>query len=57
MSRLTTLIVLLLGGSLVGGCWMNLRHSVPEPIHITVDVNIRVQEELNDFFKTIDTQK
>ena len=47
----------LLGGALTGGCGMTIRHTVPEPIHITVDVNIRVQEELKDFFDEIDTHE
>jgi len=25
-----------------------------EPIHITVDVNVRIQKELNDFFEDLD---
>ncbi len=43
----------------VCGCGMTVKHSVSkpiqiEPIHITVDVNVRVQKELNEFFKDID---
>lgn len=38
----------------VCGCGMTIKHSVPEPIHITVDVNVRVQKELHEFFKDID---
>ncbi len=34
------------------GCISNvtLKHKV-EPIHITVDINVKVQEDLNDFFE------
>ncbi len=35
------------------GC-LTVKHRVPEPIHITVDVNVRVQKELHEFFKEID---
>ena len=43
-------------GTVAGGCGMTLRHQVqvPEPIHITVDVNVRVQKELSNFFDEID---
>ena len=55
--RTVVAALLLLGGALTGGCGMTIRHTVPEPIHITVDVNVRVQEELQGFFKEIDTQE
>jgi hypothetical protein len=35
---------------LCGGClWIKT-----EPVHVTVDVNLRVQKELTDFFQDID---
>ena len=57
MRRLIAVIGMALTcGTIVSGCGSTLRHEVrvPEPIHITVDVNVRVQKELNDFFKDID---
>lgn len=41
-------------GMIMGGCGLTIRHQVPEPIHITVDVNVRIQKELNNFFDEID---
>lgn len=31
-------------------------HSTIEPIHITVDVNLKVDRELNDFFGDLDEE-
>lgn len=28
-----------------------------KPIHITVDINVKVDKELNDFFSDLDAQK
>ena len=49
----------LICGSITSGCGFTINHKVTEPIrvepiHITVDVNVRVQKELNNFFDEID---
>lgn len=55
---LMALAVLLLAQ---GGC--STRHEVQmapvevKPIHITIDVNVRVQKDLEDFFGDIDNAK
>lgn len=40
----------------VGGCTHGLesRHEV-DPIHITIDVNVKVERELEEFFGEVDT--
>ena len=32
---------------------VSVKHEV-EPIHVTIDVNVRIQEELDDFFGEVD---
>ena len=54
------LIVLLTGAALLFASGCNTRHEVAvepmevKPIHITIDVNIRVDRALDDFFDEID---
>lgn len=39
------------------GCRLNTKHEVEvKPMHITIDVNIRVDRALDDFFGDIDKQ-
>lgn len=49
------LLILVLGPLLLGGC-LNVRTEPIEvkPIHITVDVNVRVEKALDDFFGDLD---
>jgi hypothetical protein len=55
----TVLPVLALCGMVVSGC---TRHEVEvkpveiKPIHITIDVNVKVDRALDDFFGDIDEQ-
>ena len=57
MRRLATLLA---GTLLLLGAGCNTRHEVAvkpvevKPIHITIDVNIRVDKALDDFFDEID---
>lgn len=55
MKRLLSLIVVL--PLLLGAC-LNVKTAPIEvkPIHITVDVNIRVEKALEDFFGDLDKQ-
>lgn len=50
---------LVLAVSLLSGCFsLKTQNEVAvQPIHITVDVNVRVQQELTNFFGDIDNQK
>ncbi len=42
---------------LFAGCRLNTKHEVEvKPMHITIDVNIRVDRALDDFFGDIDKQ-
>lgn len=58
ITLLTMTVTLLL---LLSGC--STRHEVQmapvevKPIHITIDVNVRVQKDLEDFFGDIDQAK
>lgn len=54
-----TAAVMLLGSSLPTGCFsVKTQNEVAvQPIHITVDVNVRVQQELTNFFGDIDNKK
>ena len=48
------LAVLALPLGLAGGCLSVKTESEIKPIHITVDVNVRVQKDLDNFFGDID---
>jgi hypothetical protein len=50
---------LLLGIALLSGCFsVKTQNEVAvQPIHITVDVNVHVQQELTKFFEEIDNKK
>jgi len=58
LSRLLSLVLMVM---LLGGC--QTRHEVDvkpvevKPIHITIDVNVKVQKALDDFFSDIDAQE
>ena len=42
-------LLLFMAGSVVGGCLsIKTEHEI-KPIHITMDVNLKVQKELEDF--------
>ena len=45
----------LLGAGMSGCMTIRTEHEV-EPIYVTVDVNLRVERELDDFFGSIDEQ-
>lgn len=43
------MLLLLVSASMAGGClWVKTEHEV-KPIHITMDVNLKVQKELENF--------
>lgn len=54
-------LLVLAASILLGAC--STRHEVQmapvevKPIHITIDVNVRVQKDLEDFFGDIDNAK
>jgi hypothetical protein len=58
----TVRLCLLLGAgcllTLLAGCWSSHRVKVEpveiKPIHITIDVNVRVERALDDFFTDLD---
>ena len=58
LSRLLSLVLIVM---LFSGC--QTRHEVDvkpvevKPIHITIDVNVKVQKALDDFFSDIDAQE
>lgn len=51
MSRLLPLAVMLASLFIGSGCI----HIKTDPIHVIVDVNIRVEKELGDFFDDLDS--
>jgi outer membrane murein-binding lipoprotein Lpp len=55
MNRRLFLSAALLGSLLLGGC-LNVKTAPIEvkPIHITVDVNVKVAKALDDFFGDLD---
>lgn len=55
MNRPFFISVLTLGPLLLGGC-LNVKTEPIEvkPIHITVDVNVKVEKALDDFFGDLD---
>lgn len=52
MKRITILALPVLAA--FGGCLSVTTQSKVEPIHIVVDVNVKVEEALQKFFKDID---
>ena len=51
------IVLALLGAGTGAGCVRVKTDPVEvKPIHITVDVNLRIERELDDFFGDIDTQ-
>lgn len=48
------LILLLALAPLFGGCLSIKTHHTVDPIHINVDVNVKVDKALNDFFGDLD---
>ncbi|MCA1784712.1 MAG: YnbE family lipoprotein [Desulfotignum sp.] len=61
MTLLSRLMLLVLMVMVFGGC--ETRHEVDvkpvevKPIHITIDVNVKVQRALDDFFSDIDAKE
>jgi hypothetical protein len=55
MKRRPCLLILACGPLLLGGC-LNVKTAPIEvkPIHITVDVNVKVEKALDDFFGDLD---
>lgn len=55
MNRRLLLSIAALGTLLLGGC-LNVKTAPIEvkPIHITVDVNVKVEKALDDFFGDLD---
>jgi Skp family chaperone for outer membrane proteins len=56
-------VLILLGALFVltqAGCTQHKVEVAPveiKPIHITIDVNVKVAQDLNDFFKDIDAEE
>ena len=51
----TIVAVLLLGGTVLNGCLFQTKHEIEvKPMHITIDVNVKIQEELKEKFKKTD---
>ncbi len=49
MRRVALSLLVLGGGTVAGGCLpIKTEHEI-KPIHITLDVNLKVQKELDDF--------
>ena len=47
--------VLFLGGFIFNGCLFQTKHEIEvKPMHITIDVNVKIQEELKEKFKKTD---
>ncbi|MFA6293742.1 MAG: hypothetical protein WC637_18285 [Victivallales bacterium] len=46
---------LLLGAFVFNGCMFQTKHEIEvKPMHITIDVNVKIQEELKEKFKKTD---
>ena len=46
---------LFLGGVILNGCMFQTKHEIEvKPMHITIDVNVKIQEELKEKFKKTD---
>ncbi len=46
---------LVLGGGILSGCMFQTKHEIEvKPMHITIDVNVKIQEELKEKFKKTD---
>ncbi len=46
---------LLLAGFIFNGCMFQTKHEIEvKPMHITIDVNVKIQEELKEKFKKTD---
>jgi hypothetical protein len=47
--------VLFLGSVVLNGCLFQTKHEIEvKPMHITIDVNVKIQEELKEKFKKAD---
>lgn len=45
----------MLGGFILNGCLFQTKHEIEvKPMHITIDVNLKIQEELKEKFKKAD---
>ena len=48
-------VALLSAGFILSGCLFQTKHEIEvKPMHITIDVNVKIQEELKEKFKTAD---
>ena len=46
---------LFLSGFIINGCMFQTKHEIEvKPMHITIDVNVKIQEELKEKFKKTD---
>lgn len=56
MKNKTLFIILSMAGLALSGCVsVKTQHKV-EPIHITMDINVKVDRALDDFFGDLDAQ-
>ncbi|MEI6420749.1 MAG: YnbE family lipoprotein [Lentisphaerota bacterium] len=55
MNKSVVFTLLLGGGSILSGCMFQTKHEIEvKPMHITIDVNVKIQEELKEKFKKSD---
>ena len=55
MNKSIGVALLLGGGSILIGCMFQTKHEIEvKPMHITIDVNVKIQEELKEKFKKTD---
>jgi hypothetical protein len=54
---ITSVAIMVLAGGLIQGCYSEHKiestHEI-KPIHITIDINVKVDRALNDFFGDLD---
>ena len=55
MNKSMVFALLLGGGGILSGCMFQTKHEIEvKPMHITIDVNVKIQEELKEKFKKSD---
>ncbi len=53
--RATIVAALFMGAFIFNGCMFQTKHEIEvKPMHITIDVNVKIQEELKEKFKKTD---
>ena len=55
--KINPVLIGLLSGLVLSGCRLETKHEVEvKPMHITIDVNVKIQEELKEKFSKVDQQ-